>query len=78
MILDDASNAQVFEIVEDGEPEVGYVPDVPAEDVAMEDDKDEIEGDDAEVDGPVCKKLQDQHTPSCKLLVAQKLTMHLL
>ena len=56
MILDDASNAQVFEIVEDGEPEASYVPDVAAEDVAMEDDKDEIEGDDAEVDGPVCKK----------------------
>ena len=55
-IFEDASNTQVFEIVEDGEPEVGYVPDIPAEDVTMEDDKKEIEEDDAEVDGPVCKK----------------------
>ena len=55
-IFDDASNVQVFEIVEDGEPEVGYVTDVPAEDVAMDEDKKEIEEDEAEVDGPVCKK----------------------
>ena len=54
--MDDASDVQVFEIVEDGEPKASSVTDVPAEDVSMEDAKDEIEEDDAESEGPACKK----------------------